>query len=121
MKILIAILVFFSFNSLIAAEGDVYFCVEEHRVGYFPDDDDETFVEYQLEKFKFNRTSDMLYFNKNDGFFHDYELDLTYSAGESFDAGSESLDVLKYRDGKFYYSMVTYDGIISIAGTCSIF
>ncbi len=121
MKILIAIFFLFSFNSLIAAEDDVYFCIEEHRIGYFPDDDDNTFVKYQLEKYKFKRTSNMLIFNNSNGFFDDYELDLTYSSGEIFHAGNEGLDVLKYSDGKYYYSMVSSDGILSIAGTCTIF
>tara|TARA_B100000965_G_scaffold209932_1_gene175454 strand:- start:843 stop:1205 length:363 start_codon:yes stop_codon:yes gene_type:complete len=120
MKTFIAIVFVLFSSTVIAAEGDVYFCVEEFSIEYNPQESNEI-ITYKPQQYKFKRTSESLLFGAGNNFFDEYTMQLTYSVGEMFSATNGTMDRFKYENGKYYYSMVMYDSIISMSGTCSIF
>ena len=121
MKIIITLFVL-SFTSLVFADvGDVYYCIEDLRVRNNEGYTDVT--SYKPQKFQFKRTDNKLIFGKQDNWFKGAEMDIIFSAGELFTAAGETrdADVVKYRDGKFFYSYVSFEDITLVIAGCSIF
>ena len=99
-----------------SSEGDVYFCemtkvvaVENHKL-----------VQYNSQKFKFQRTSDKLIFGSEENTFQDYTVSISYSQGELF-FGGDNYNRLSFSEGNFYYSRADIDEASIIAAKCSIF
>ena len=110
-----------SSSSVFAAENDVYYCFEDLR--YRNSEDNTDVKEYQPQKFQFKRTSTKLIFGNQKNWFQDVELEIIFSGGEVFTAAGESRDsdIVKYNNGKFFYSYVSFEDITSVVASCSTY
>jgi len=116
LKIFITIVLLFLSPLVNSAEGDIYFCemtevvaVENHKL-----------IQYNSQKFKFQRTSDKLIFGSEENTFQDYTVSISYSQGELF-FGGDNYNRLSFSEGNFYYSRADIDEASIIAAKCSIF
>tara|TARA_Y100000590_G_scaffold27575_1_gene30929 strand:+ start:737 stop:1141 length:405 start_codon:yes stop_codon:yes gene_type:complete len=117
-KTLIFILIFCLLSTKIfGAVNDVYYCEMSNLIMIKDDKKDS----YQGQKFKFKRLKNKLQFGSEENYFQDFSLPITFSSGELFSAGDNSMANFQYDDGKFYYGASTYEKAYAINGNCSIF
>lgn len=98
--------------------GDVYYCTGKKFIMI----ENYKHQEYEPQNFKFKRTGKILKFGSEDNFFKGHVLsEVQLDMGtELFKYRSET-DYFFYGNGKFNYTMNSYEQIVSITGTCSIF
>ena len=121
MKILMTLIILFFSSSVFADVGDVYYCIEDLRIRN--NDDNTDVISYKPQKFQFKRTDSKLVFGNQKNWFEGAEIDIIFSGGELFSAASESRDsdIVKYNNGKFFYSYISFESVTSVIASCSIF
>ncbi len=116
----LSIIIFLLFSSnVFGGVGDVYYCTGENllRIENFK------VTEYKPFNFKFKRSVNKIEFGSEDNYLQNIILNKKYhDLNELFSYGDGSTSqVLRYDDGKFHYSMTTYDSITVLTGKCDIF
>jgi len=115
----LSIIIFLLFPSIVfGGVGDVYYCTGKNFVRI------ENFevTEYKPQNFKFKRSENTINFGSDGNYLSNIILDKeVFNIGELFDYGDGSSQIMKYDNGKFHFSLVTYDSITIITGACSIF
>jgi len=121
MKILVTLCILFFSSSAFTDVGDVYYCVEDLRIRNNEDNTD--IINYKPQKFQFKRTDTKLIFGNQKNWFESAEMDIIFSARELFSAAAKDRDsdVVKYHNGKFYYSYVSFEDVTLVVASCSIF
>ena len=114
----LSIIIFLLFPSFVFGEvGDVYYCTGENLVII----KNHKVTEYKPQNFKFKRSEKEIKFGSGDNFFKNSILKKKiFNIGEQFQYSSE-FGFMSYIDGKFHYTMNTYDNVIVITGKCSTF
>ena len=117
MKTLLTLFVLLFSSSVVAVEGDVYYCETIKNISVKEKENNNR----GFEKFKFKRNNDYLQFG-GEGVLESMRLKITNSISslEYFSGGDEG-NSFTYQDGSFYYSSVYGNHISVVIASCEIF
>ena len=115
----VSIIIFLLFPSFVFGEvGDVYYCTGENFVMI----KNHKVTKYKPQNFKFKRSEKEIKFGSDDNYFQNLILKkkIFNSIREQFQYSSQ-FGFMSYIDGKFYFTMNTYDSVTVVTGKCSTF
>jgi hypothetical protein len=114
----LSIIIFLLFPSFVFGEvGDVYYCTGENHVKI----ENHKVTKYKPQNFKFKRSEKEIKFGSDENYFQNLILEKKiFSVEEQFQY-STSYGFMSYIDGKFHFTMNTYDNVTVVTGKCSTF
>ena len=115
--------IFLLFPNIVNSKiGDVYYCNSKQFIGI---NNKHQIQETSNIIFKFKRTGSELIFKQKFGYFRDTVFKVIgtdrIKNSELFKYGDYETSMFTHKDGKFFYSQVTFFNVVMMSGTCEIF
>ena len=120
---IVFLIILLNTTNLYSKVGDTYYCVEVYHRGVTKFAEGAIEKNYNLQKFTFKRTEELIHFNENaNNSFKNLNLSIFYSSSdETFEARSGSI-ILNYENGDFFYTNnFGKIGISYVYATCEVF